>query len=42
MLVYRSAIFDECGSFVAWCDEVDEQAVLNEHPEWFVKCIEFY
>ena len=40
MSVYRSAILDECGTFMAWCDDVDVESVLAEHPEWYVSCIE--
>ena len=40
---FRSAIVNECGEFVCWCNELSErdvQAVLEEHPEWKKKCIE--
>lgn len=41
--MYRSAIVDELGYVVFWCDELseDEQiAYINNHPEWHIKCIE--
>lgn len=42
--MYRSAIVDELGYVMFWCDDLrkDEQieSILNEHPDWFVKCVE--
>lgn len=41
--MYRSAILNELGNVMFWCDELrrDEQieCILNEHPEWSVKCV---
>lgn len=41
---YRSAIVDELGFVMFWCDELqgNEQieSILNAHPEWSRKCIE--
>lgn len=42
--MYRTAIVDELGWVMYWCDELqgDEQieAILEGHPEWSVKAIE--
>lgn len=42
--MYRSAIVNELGHVMFWCDELqgDEQieCILNGHPEWSVKCVE--
>ena len=41
--MYRSAIVNELGHVMFWCDELskDEQiACINNHPEWHIKCIE--
>ena len=42
--MYRSAIVNELGHIMFWCDELqgDEQieCILNSHPEWSVKCME--
>lgn len=43
--MYRSAIVDELGTVVWWCDEVINgwdgvDAILEDHPEWSVKAIE--
>lgn len=44
MQMYRSAIVNELGHIMFWCDELqgDEQieCILNSHPEWSVKCVE--
>lgn len=40
---YRSAIVDECGTFVAWCCELSEdeqKQILDNHPEYFIRCLE--
>ncbi len=41
---YRSAIVNELGHVMFWCDELqgDEQigCILNGHPEWSIKCVE--
>lgn len=39
---YRSAIVDECGDVVMWCDEMSQdeiQEILDQHPEWRERCI---
>lgn len=43
--MYRTAICDECGDIVYWCDEViggwdNIEKILKEHPEWYVKAFE--
>lgn len=42
--MYRSAIVNELGYVMFWCDELqgDEQieCILNSHHEWSVKCVE--
>ena len=42
--MYRSAIVNELGHIMFWCDKLqgDEQieCILNSHPEWSVKCVE--
>lgn len=43
MLEFKSAIVDECGDVVYWCEnltdnEIDE--ILVNHPEWCIACIE--
>lgn len=41
---YRSAIVDEIGWVMFWCDELqaEEQieCILDGHPEWSRKCIQ--
>lgn len=40
---YRSAIVDELGYLVAYCSEIDEDEqnrILEEHPEYTIRCIE--
>lgn len=41
---YRSAIVDELGHVMFWCNELqgEEQieCILNAHPEWRRECIE--
>ena len=41
---YRSAIVDEIGYVMFWCDELqgEEQieCILNGHPEWKIEYIE--
>ena len=43
MTEYRSAIVDECGWVVFWCDELQDEdqieCILEGHPEWSRKCI---
>ena len=42
--MYRTAIVNELGCPMFWCDELqgEEQieCILNDHPEWSIKCIE--
>lgn len=42
--MYRTAIVDELGHVMFWCDELqsEEQSecILESHPEWSRKCIE--
>lgn len=45
IIEFRSAIVDECGTIVYWCDEVINgneaiQEILAEHPEWSIRSIE--
>lgn len=41
---YRTAIVDELGMVMWWCDELQDgeqiEAILNSHPEWDVQTIE--
>lgn len=41
--MYRSAIVNELGHVMFWCDELQEdeqiECILNSHPEWSVKCV---
>lgn len=40
---YRSAIVDECGTFVAWCCELSDDErkyILDGHPEYSIRCLE--
>ena len=40
---FKSAIVDELGFVVEWCDRLSEkeiQDVLTDHPEWSRKCIQ--
>lgn len=39
---YRSAIVDELGDVVYWCDELTEEeiiAILAAHIEWSRRCV---
>lgn len=40
MQMYRSAIVDELGYVMFWCDDLlgceQIESILNEHPDWFV------
>ena len=42
--MYRSAIVDELGYVMFWCDELqgEEQieCILDSHPEWNRRCVE--
>lgn len=41
---YRTAIVDECGCVMWWCDELQRndqiECILVSHPEWSMKAIE--
>ena len=41
---FRSAIVDEIGCVMYWCDELQDEnqieCILDNHPEWSRKCIE--
>lgn len=40
---YKSAIVDECGTFVAWCCELtndERELILSNHPEYTIRCLE--
>ena len=42
---YRTAIVDELGMVMWWCDEIPGgwtqiNAILKGHPEWSIKAIE--
>ena len=40
---YRSAIVDETGWVMFWCDELQDESqiecILNSNPKWTKKCI---
>lgn len=43
MLVYESAIVDECGSVMAWCKDLSEKEIeemLGRYPEASIKSID--
>lgn len=43
MLVYESAIVDECGSVMAWCKDLTEKEIkelLDRYPEASIKSID--
>jgi hypothetical protein len=43
MLEYKSAIVDECGDIVYWCENLTEneiREILANHIEWRRTCIE--
>ena len=41
---FRSAIVDELGYVMYWCDELQDEDqieyILDNHPEWSRKCIQ--
>lgn len=43
-MMYRSAIVDETGWVMFWCDELQGEdqieSILESHPEWYIKAIE--
>lgn len=42
--MYRTAIVDELGQVMFWCDELQDEeqigCILDGHPEWSRRCIE--
>lgn len=43
MLEYKSAIIDELGEIVAWCNEFTEseiEEILENHTEYSIRCIQ--
>ena len=42
--MYRTAIVDELGHPMFWCDELagknQIECILNSHPEWSIMCTE--
>lgn len=41
--MYKSAIVDELGHVVFWCDELSEEQITNildSSPEMTIKCVE--
>lgn len=44
MLEFRTAIVDELGEVMYWCDELSQnevEEILDNHVEWKKKCIEW-
>lgn len=44
MVEFRSAIVDELGEVMYWCDELTEneiREILKNHTEWKKKCVEW-
>ena len=42
MIEYRTAIVDECGDVVMWCEDMDQdeiEEILEDHIEWRMRCI---
>ena len=43
---FKSAIVDELGCVMYWCDELQDEnqieCILDNHPEWSRKCIEMW
>ena len=42
MLEFKSAIVDECGFIVRWCENlsnIEINEILTNHPEWNITCI---
>lgn len=40
--MYMSAIVDELGEFICFCEgrtEAEIDRILDEHPEWSIECI---
>ncbi len=43
MLEFKSAIVDECGDVVYWCENLTDNKIdeiLVNHPEWRIACIQ--
>ena len=41
--MYKTAIVDELGYVMFWCNELHEEkieCILDSHPEWSIKCVE--
>lgn len=44
MVEFRTAIVDELGEVMYWCDELSENEIkniLDNHIEWKQKCVEW-
>lgn len=44
MVEFRTAIVDELGEVMYWCDELSENEIkntLDSHIEWKKKCVEW-
>lgn len=43
-MIFKTAIVDELGHIMFWCDELQDEkemeGILNEFPEWSLKCME--
>lgn len=40
---FKSAIVDECGDVVYWCEELSEdeiEIILTDYPEFRIRCVE--
>lgn len=43
MLEFKSAIVNECGEVIAWCDDLTEyeiNEILEDHVEYLIECIQ--
>lgn len=41
--MYRSAIVNELGQVMIWCNDIslrEQINILKDHPEWSIKCVE--
>lgn len=44
MVEFRTAIVDELGEVMYWCDELPQneiESILENHTEWKKKCVEY-
>ena len=44
MIEFKTAIVDELGEVMYWCDELTQDEIkniLNNHTEWKQKCVEY-